>query len=230
MPKPNGAANAAARLSALPEDELLARVLWGEARGEGTAGMQAVAGVILNRVANPRWWGHDLRSVLLQPAQFSCLLPGDPNLGKLLSVTEADPAYRIARSIARQAVAGELTDTTGGADHYLVTSIQAQTKWARGRTPVAVIGRHSFFRLESPAPRPKGKAVAAGAAAATVGGAVGLADLGSQLGDVTALGMQLRMILDMLPDGSIGAAIAAGLLIAGAILLYRRWAAGRGDA
>ena len=32
------------------EIDVLARTLWGEARGEGTAGMQAVASVILNRV------------------------------------------------------------------------------------------------------------------------------------------------------------------------------------
>lgn len=229
---PIGAANAAARLQSMPEDELLARVLWGEARGEGAAGMSAVAAVVMTRVANPRWWGRDLRSVLLQRAQFSCLLNNDPNLPKLLGVGVADPAYRLALSIARQAIAGTLADETGGADHYLVTAIQSRTKWAKGRAPTAVIGRHSFFRLEGPAPKPKGKAVAIVGAtgAATVGGAATLADLSEQLGDVAVIGAQLRGLLALLPGGSLGLAIAAVLVIGAGVLVYRRWMANRESA
>ncbi|MBB3267574.1 hypothetical protein FHW79_005235 [Azospirillum sp. OGB3] len=229
---PIGAANAAARLQSMPEDELLARVLWGEARGEGVAGMSAVAAVVMTRVANPRWWGRDLRSVLLQRAQFSCLMNNDPNLPKLLGVGVADPAYRLALSIARQAIAGTLADETGGADHYLVTAIQDRTKWAKGRAPTAEIGRHSFFRLEGPAPKPKGKAVAIVGAtgAATVGGAATLADLSEQLGDVAVLGAQLRGLLALLPGGSLGLAIAAVLVIGAGVLVYRRWMANRESA
>lgn len=150
---PSGAARprASAGLPSLTVRDLLARVLWGEARGEGRIGMQAVASVIVNRAHNSRWWGRDLQSVCTKPWQFSCLLPTDPNLPKLLSVTAADPAFRDALAIADDALAGRLRDITNGADHYLVTAIQDRTAWAKGKTPVAVIGGHSFFRLELPA-------------------------------------------------------------------------------
>ena len=39
---------------ALNTNDVLARTLWAEARGEGQAGMEAVACVILNRAAHPR--------------------------------------------------------------------------------------------------------------------------------------------------------------------------------
>ena len=52
--------------------DTLARTLWGEARNQGQCGMAAVAHVVLNRAAHPRWWGHDIISVCRAPEQFSC--------------------------------------------------------------------------------------------------------------------------------------------------------------
>jgi len=57
--------------------EILARMIQCEAGGEGTAGMQAVATVIMNRVNAAsgeylRTGGGDLYSVLFQPYQFDC--------------------------------------------------------------------------------------------------------------------------------------------------------------
>lgn len=139
-------------LAKLAVRDLLARILWGEARGEGELGMQAVACVVMNRARNPRWWGRDVATVCLAPQQFSCASATDPNLSKLLAVTAADPAFRDDLAIADEALAGALRDITNRADHYLVSSIQDRTAWAKGRRPVAVIGRHSFFRLELAAP------------------------------------------------------------------------------
>lgn len=47
------------------EIDVLARTLWGEARGEGSTGMEAVASVILNRVEVAKrrghyWWGNKI--------------------------------------------------------------------------------------------------------------------------------------------------------------------------
>ena len=36
--------------------DILARTLYGEARGEGTEGMEAVANVIMNRYRKPKWY------------------------------------------------------------------------------------------------------------------------------------------------------------------------------
>src|SRR3546814_14859458 len=86
--------------------DLLARTIWGEARGEPVRGMEAVAAVVMNRVARPGWWGRTVASVCTKAYQFACWNEDDPNRAKLLAVTDADPIFAIARRIARRAVAG----------------------------------------------------------------------------------------------------------------------------
>ena len=130
--------------------DVLARTIWGEARGEPSGGMEAVASVILNRAAYPRWWGHDIVSVCLHPWQFSCWNADDPNRSQLMAVTEADPQFTEALNIAAAAVAGALPDTTNRADSYADLRV-CHPKWAANNAPVAKIGNHTFFRLEIPA-------------------------------------------------------------------------------
>ncbi len=133
----------------LSEVEVLARTLYGEARGEELAGIEAVASVILNRVAFAKrrgryWWGNDVKSVCLKPAQFSCWNANDPNRKKLLALSPRDPAYRLCKRIAKRAVAGELSDQTDGATHYHTHAVDPF--WARGHVPVAEIGNHLFYK------------------------------------------------------------------------------------
>src|SRR3546814_9887201 len=52
--------------------DLLARTIWGEARGEPVRGMEAVAAVVMNRVARPGWWGRTVASVCTKAYQFAC--------------------------------------------------------------------------------------------------------------------------------------------------------------
>lgn len=130
--------------------DILARTLWGEARGEGTAGMQAVAAVILNRVAVARarggaWWGNDVISVCQKPWQFSCWNRSDPNMRKVMAVCADDVYFRNAMAVARSALAGVLPDPTGGATHY--HAVGTSPDWARTASPTAVIGRHVFYRI-----------------------------------------------------------------------------------
>jgi N-acetylmuramoyl-L-alanine amidase len=135
------------------EIDTLARTLWGEARGEGIAGMEAVAAVVMNRVhadlgddGLPDWWGEGVEAVCRKPRQFSCWNPGDPNLGKLGRVRVGDdPLFAAALAIARRALAGELLDATAGATHY--HAAWARPRWAEGQAPTATIGRHVFYRL-----------------------------------------------------------------------------------
>lgn len=126
--------------------DILARTLWGEARGEGTGGMYAVACVVLNRAARPGWWGNSIASVCQAPAQFSCWNASDPNRAKLLAVTAADPQFAAAQKIAAAATQGTLLDITEGADHYYAAAIPAPA-WAKGRTPTIQIGRHLFYAI-----------------------------------------------------------------------------------
>lgn len=133
------------------EVDVLARTLWGEARGEGDMGMEAVANVIINRVrvAQARggyWWGDTIIAVCQKPYQFSCWNRSDANYKKLQEVTEkTDVYFATAMRIARRAVAGTLADQTGGATHYHARSITPN--WAVGQNPTKQIGHHLFYAL-----------------------------------------------------------------------------------
>lgn len=144
-PQTRGAATPASHNSAV---DLLARTLYGEARGEGVRGMEAVAAVVMNRVRRSQrrgwyWWGNTVEEVCLQPSQFSCWNANDPNRVAILSVDPQDPLFRVCVRIARRAVAGVLKDPTGGATHYHAAGLEPV--WAVGREPSAIIGHHQFY-------------------------------------------------------------------------------------
>lgn len=131
------------------EIDILARTLWGEARGEGIEGMEAVANVILNRVALARekggyWWGDNVIEVCQQPYQFSCWNKDDPNREKLINLDEKDVYFVTAKRIATRAVLGFLEDKTKGATHYHARSVMPY--WARSLVKIAAIGNHIFYK------------------------------------------------------------------------------------
>lgn len=123
--------------------DVVARTIWAEARGEGEAGMKAVASVIANRRRSPRW-PNDWRGVCLQPWQFSCWNLGDPNRTLAVNVTLDNLAFQRAWSIAGDAVLGRLADVTGGATHYHSRFINAPY-WTKGAEKTASIGNHDFY-------------------------------------------------------------------------------------
>jgi N-acetylmuramoyl-L-alanine amidase len=127
----------------LTDKQVLAMTIYGEARNQGYLGMQAVASVVLNRVKHPRWWGRDIRSVCLDPEQFSCWNAGDPNRPIILRATIADGIYFQCLGIATQALKGQLIDNTNGADSYVVRGTKAD--WIENLTPVKSIGAHDFY-------------------------------------------------------------------------------------
>lgn len=132
------------------EADVLARTLYGEARGEGTVGMQAVANVVLNRVAESDkrgtyWWGNNVIQVCQKPYQFSCWNRADVNFRKLQAVDEKDLYFATAMRIARRALIGNVADITKGATHYHAT--QVTPYWARGQKATTTIGNHVFYRL-----------------------------------------------------------------------------------
>lgn len=150
FPLPNAADKQAAALYSEMEIDVLARTLWGEARGEGMAGMNAVACVILNRVEVARklggyWWGSGVLQVCHKPYQFSCWNKTDANYQKLISVTPEDMHFSTAQRVARRAMLGFLKDETKGATHYHARNILPD--WAKNQKPCAVVGRHVFYKL-----------------------------------------------------------------------------------
>ena len=132
------------------EIDVLARTLWGEARGEGTAGMTAVAHVVLNRVAIAEdragyWWGNNIIQVCQKPYQFSAWNRSDPNFKKLQDVEKSDLHFATALRLAVEGTLGD--DPTDAATHYHAAGITPY--WAEGEKPSAVIGRHIFYQLVS---------------------------------------------------------------------------------
>ncbi len=132
-----------------PDMDAVARTIWGEARGEGEAGMTAVANVIFNRWIDAvegvvTWWGSTFKEICHAPYQFSAWNSNDPNRAKMLAVTDADPQFRIALGLAQKCTNGTLADLTGGATSYYDTSITAPS-WAASMTRTAQIGRLIFY-------------------------------------------------------------------------------------
>ncbi|WP_422930155.1 cell wall hydrolase [Singulisphaera sp. PoT] len=124
--------------------DVLARTLFGEARGESRIGMIAVANVVMNRVAARRWWGRTVPEVCQKPYQFSCWNQNDPNRAVILAVNASHPIFAQALAIAADAVAGTLADVTNGAVAYYARGTP-QPKWAAGHIACAEIGHHIFF-------------------------------------------------------------------------------------
>ncbi len=127
------------------QDIYMAKTIWGEARGEGAQGMQAVANVIMNRVDRGGWYGASVKDVVLKPLQFSCWNANDPNRAKIDRLTEADLATSGALTIARQVMNGQLPDITGGATEYHSIRIKPNWNWDKLEKTVQ-IGNHVFYR------------------------------------------------------------------------------------
>lgn len=85
---------------------LLAKMLWGEARGCSTTEQAACVWVALNRVSDPRW-PDTLREVLLQPEQFRGLREDNPATEELMALAE-DVLSRRARELAGEASVGRV--------------------------------------------------------------------------------------------------------------------------
>lgn len=117
------------------DEVLLARLLYGEARGASREVKYAIANVVLNRAERPCWWGSSVREVILAPRQFSCFNLDDVNRRKLLDPLRYDrqEVWQECRDVAREALS-QRHDMTHGATHYFDSSI-AIPRWARNLQP-----------------------------------------------------------------------------------------------
>jgi spore germination cell wall hydrolase CwlJ-like protein len=134
-----------------------ALTVWAEARGESPEGQRGVAWVIRTRYQNPGWWSHagagitpnTISAVCLSPRQFSCWNKDDPNRAKLLDLaTRRRADFQDIKQLCIEVLAqSPEEDPTNGADHYCTKAILPKVRWARGKTPVATIDSHVFFKL-----------------------------------------------------------------------------------
>ncbi|WP_458725058.1 cell wall hydrolase [Pseudomonas mandelii] len=134
--------------------DILARTLWGEARGEDLIGQIAVAWTIRNRVetdlhndGKPDWWGEGFARVCQAPYQFSCWNRNDPNYPSL-SGAKAVPFRELAQAqiAADQVIDGKVPDPTGGATHYYAIAMKKAPGWAVRAKETVRLGGHVFFK------------------------------------------------------------------------------------
>ncbi|MDO4572868.1 MAG: spore cortex-lytic enzyme, partial [Clostridia bacterium] len=111
---------------------LLARCVYGEARGETYKGQVAVAAVILNRVKSSSF-PNSIAGVIYQPGAFSVVSDGQINL------SPDDTALKAAKD----AMNG--WDPTNGCLYYY-NPAKTSNRWIRSRPIVTTIGAHVFCR------------------------------------------------------------------------------------
>jgi N-acetylmuramoyl-L-alanine amidase len=130
-------------LSAL---DLMTLCVWREARGEGILGKRGVAQVIQNRANDPSWWGHDVRSVILKPWQFSSFNAADPNSEKWPA--EGDPSFQDCAEVCAAVATGKHEDITSGATSYYDISIPPPAWAANGSNVLTLaVGHLRFYKL-----------------------------------------------------------------------------------
>lgn len=112
------------------ELDMLARIIYGEARGEPYVGQVAVGAVVMNRLAHDGF-PNTLQEVIEQPRAFTAVDDGQYNM------KPDTTAYRAAL----EAVRGY--DPTGGALYYFNPDT-ATSSWIWSRKQVGKIGRHIF--------------------------------------------------------------------------------------
>jgi len=128
---------------------ILARTLYGEARGESPQGREAVADVVMNRLAEHTWFGSSVAGVCLKPQQFSCWNANDPNrkIIEKMSATHADDVFKDCLRIAAGAVTGVIKGGSKGANHYHASTMKRFPSWARKSAETTRIGQHIFYKL-----------------------------------------------------------------------------------
>lgn len=148
---------------ALASEAAFAMTLWGEARGESLQAKSVIASVILNRAGKPSWMDGWLlpstplkdrvKAVCLQPRQFSCWNPLDPNSAKLWEplVHDSPVVWYECVWIAAAALDGAFRNQTMGADHYHSYPTDEKSKWpkwADDKKLVTRIGKFFLYDLE----------------------------------------------------------------------------------
>jgi N-acetylmuramoyl-L-alanine amidase len=130
------------------EEKAVAAILMAEAWSEGTQGMMAVAEVIHQRSVEKQRTPLQVISTHRGGVHtFSCLngTTMDALIEKFSGKADYDKALDIAQTLCQ--TPENLPGLTHSANHFTLAT--EQPYWAYGKQPVAVIGRHAFYKLES---------------------------------------------------------------------------------
>ena len=120
--------------SNIGEEQLLARAINGEARGEPYEGQVAVGAVIINRTKDPAF-PKTIAGVIYQPGAFTAVSDGQINV-------PIDSGSTVVKA-ARDALDG--WDPTDGCIYYY-NPATATSSWIWSRQIVKKIGKHNFAK------------------------------------------------------------------------------------
>lgn len=120
----------------------LARTIYWEAKGEGIAGMEAIANVVMNRLGH-EGFPDTVCEVVRQgyergACQFSWWCDGRSD-----NAQDAKP-YEIAKEIARKALNRQIEDRTGGALYFHQRAVSPQ--WSAKYVKTVELGEHIFYK------------------------------------------------------------------------------------
>lgn len=133
--------------------DLMAITLWGEARSQEDDEIRAIANVMVNRAERSR--DGTLRSILLQPYQFSVWNKGDANYERVWNLRkngcEINPRCLELRQIALDVLLERFygvpnCDETRGAFFY--HHGQVKPRWAKAHLFAGQIGHAKFYFTE----------------------------------------------------------------------------------
>ena len=145
--------------------DILAKTIYGEARGEGNLGREAVGCTIINRWKSGKWYnGYDTNNDGMESIaevcqqivpkskwyQYSAWNADNPKLAEINACNLYNAVFRECVAIAMLVIANSADqrwaarDKSNSATHYFADYI-ATPVWAAGKKPCAIIGRHRFF-------------------------------------------------------------------------------------
>ena len=132
------------------EQDIIAQTILGEARGEGKAGMYAVACVIKRRI-ELKSYPNTATRVCLERSQFdywtkrSRVKWDDQNRANVRAILKTSSELsRYAKMLALNINRVDLSFTKN-ADHYC--TLNTHNYWTRTSKPVTIIGEHKFYKL-----------------------------------------------------------------------------------
>ena len=132
------------------EQDTLAQTLLGEARGEGKAGLYAIACIVKRRM-ELKSYPNTAMTVCLEPSQFDYWTQrkrvkwDDQNRANVRRLMKGNTELvRYAKMLAININRVDL-NYTKNADHYC--TLDTHNYWTKGNKPVAIIGQHKFFKL-----------------------------------------------------------------------------------
>lgn len=135
------------------ESVLLARMIFGEARGCSYLERVAVGYTAINRAKDGKKWnGETVKEAILKQKQYSCFNEDDKNREKLIDPEKEDAkSFYECLEVSRRILSGKEKDPTNGATHYFNPNI-VLPDWAKKLEKIGKIkindkfSVHEFYR------------------------------------------------------------------------------------